>query len=1012
MLLIVLSYFLQYPRDQFLKKEERRRLCRNGCGAEHTPNGKDTPGFMQYDFDTIEVERARGLKFLRLKRNERRMKQTSMSMLQSWRANCDVSLIVYDTDPVKLNPNDIARVAGYIVSYTTKGNVSYQDEKDSLAALIDNASTEYVGNDEGEIIRISRQILNSLMGTRIISKAEASCELLSLDLYWCTESFKHISMSSFAKLQKKDDAGKTNPILTYGKRQSDKHLSLNEFLVKKAKLKKHTLPEKGEEGRMRQRSHKQRSFIFHPTGMNGNPVYPVSSSYAKTTLLMHKPWTKNRKLTFETTPTMVYKEFYEFLKSDKCPVSVRLTHAVAKENYERGSRFPEAVNADVGKDISAEQFEDDADLLHYLEALKNVRDYKGLTSFYRGEDGQYDFSQQFSSMDPGNKDFDWLQTQKSNWEEEHQTKHFSVNTRTGQTYSIKDLNDNVQQAEIVYTVMCKLREWIEFPQNHASNNRLAFNPLLMTIQGAGGTGKSHVIHIITNAVEKLFSVKVTRTCAPTGCAAYNIGGKTCHSFFNVSVNDASKKMSATKKAEFEQNVLRLLMIIIDERSLLSTDVLGASENNCRNHAHGGVNKKKHWGGIPIVLVFGDDYQLPSIVQKKKGFGATRVFGDNGEINCNLSSIQCAGRDAFIHLAGHVKRLDKSERIKTGDKQLLELSETVRYTDGMTEVQAHEFLLLKINNPEMSEDKRQQLLHEAIWIFTTNAEMKEHNKKMMSHHVSRVNPLMNCGYFIRPSYNSSKAKGFASHFKYETRINAPIPLCRGARVSVNKNIWQEMGIYNGATGTVVDIRWKPGESPLTGHLPLYVIVDLDEYIGPTWDKNHKTHVPIPLFDVPCDREANCCTMQSVPLDLSFARTLHKFQGKTVGPDHPVKYMVFEPGTSTFEGNNPGLLYTGLSRATTLGNGNINESALYLTGTNANEDRFCNLVHYRQKHKKNEKYIAIRRRDNWLNFLEEKRRGTHFHVSEEIRIDMDNWLNTKHEISMEELDDIITYHNTYS
>ena len=107
-----------------MKKEERRRLCRNGCGAEHTPNGKDTPGFMQYDFDTIEVERARGLKFLRLKRNERRMKQTSTSMLQSWRANCDVSLIVYDTDPVKLNPNDIARVAGYIVSYTTKGNVS------------------------------------------------------------------------------------------------------------------------------------------------------------------------------------------------------------------------------------------------------------------------------------------------------------------------------------------------------------------------------------------------------------------------------------------------------------------------------------------------------------------------------------------------------------------------------------------------------------------------------------------------------------------------------------------------------------------------------------------------------------------------------------------------------------------------------------------------------------------------------------------------------------------------
>ena len=147
------------------------------------------------------------------------------------------------------------------------------------------------------------------------------------------------------------------------------------------------------------------------------------------------------------------------------------------------------------------------------------------------------------------------------------------------------------------------------------------------------------------------------------------------------------------------------------------------------------------------------------------------------------------------------------------------------------------------------------------------------------------------------------------------------------------------------------------------------VDLDEYIGPTWDKNNKTHVPIPLFDVPCDRrDANCCTMKSIPLDLSFARTLHKFQGKAVGPDHPMKYMIFEPGTSTFEGNNPGLLYTGLSRATTLGNGNINESALYLTGTNANEDRFCNLVHYWQKHKKNEIISTrIRRNSNWYGQL---------------------------------------------
>lgn len=962
---------------------------------------------MQYEFDTIEVDRSRGIKFLRLKRNERRMKQTSMSMLQSWRANCDVSLIVYDTDPIKLNPSDIARVAGYIVSYTTKGNVSYQSEKDSIAALIDNATTEYVGHNEGEIIRISRQILNSFMTTRIVSKAEASVELLSLDLYRCTESFKHVSMSSFGKLEKKK-TNVTDPLRTYAQRRNDKNQSLAEFMRSNMK---HKLPPAEHEFKLRQNS-SHRQEIIHPTGMNGTPVYPVSSSYAKCTLLMHKPWNSKQRLTFETSPTLVYKEFYEFLKSDKCPVSVRLTYAVAKENYERGSRFSEPTADEISDEVTPDQFEDDEDLQHYLDALKNVRDSKGLTSFYRGEDGQYDFSQQFSNMDPGNFDSDWLDDQKSTWQMEQQSKTFSVNARTGKNYTIEDVKNNVQQNEIVYTVMCKLREWIEFPTKHRYDNTLSFKPLLMTVQGAGGTGKSHVIHIITNAIERLFSVKVTMTCAPTGCAAYNIGGKTCHSFFNVSVNDASKPMSANKKADFEQNVLRLLTVIIDERSLLSMDVLGAAETNCRNNAHGGVNKEKQWGGIPIVLIFGDDYQLPAIVRNNKGHGATRVFDDKGYKNTHLSKIQTAGRDAFLSLAGHVRHLTKSERIQTGDNHLLNLSETVRYGDGMTEDQAHDFLRLKISNPELTDEKRHELLHNAIWIYTSNAEMKEHNRNMMNHHVSRKNPLMNCGYKITPTFNASKGKGFSSHFTYETRVNAPIPLCRGARVSVNKNIWQEMGIYNGAMGTVIDIRWKHGESPLTGHLPLYVIVALDEYIGPAWDADNKTHVPIPLYQIPCDNVRKCCCMTTVPLELSFARTLHKFQGKSVGPEHPIKSMVLEPGNSTFEGNNPGLLYTGLSRATTLGQGDINKSALYLTGSNSNVDRFCNLVHYRQKHKKHEKYIAIRRRSTWIAYLDKQRENCSVHISQNMHNDIEKWLTTRQEMTEQELDDIIVYHNNNS
>ena len=111
------------------------------------------------------------------------MKQTSTLMLQSWRANCDVAILVYHTDPVNLSPTDVAKVSNYIVSYCTKGNMSFQQEWDTIAAIVENTKSDYVGMETSEVIKMTRQILKSFMGTRIISKAEASVEMLGLDLY-------------------------------------------------------------------------------------------------------------------------------------------------------------------------------------------------------------------------------------------------------------------------------------------------------------------------------------------------------------------------------------------------------------------------------------------------------------------------------------------------------------------------------------------------------------------------------------------------------------------------------------------------------------------------------------------------------------------------------------------------------------------------------------------------------------------------------------------------------------
>jgi len=73
------------------------------------------------------------------------MKQTSTSMLESWRANCDVAIIVYDADPSEFSARDVATISGYVVSYTCKDGVSYQSEhkqKSSISSRSNEATKQ------------------------------------------------------------------------------------------------------------------------------------------------------------------------------------------------------------------------------------------------------------------------------------------------------------------------------------------------------------------------------------------------------------------------------------------------------------------------------------------------------------------------------------------------------------------------------------------------------------------------------------------------------------------------------------------------------------------------------------------------------------------------------------------------------------------------------------------------------------------------------------------------------
>ncbi len=128
------------------------------------------------------------------------------------------------------------------------------------------------------------------------------------------------------------------------------------------------------------------------------------------------------------------------------------------------------------------------------------------------------------------------------------------------------------------------------------------------LTGEAGTGKSTVL--------REFRTRCDRACvvlAPTGVAAINAGGATIHSFFmlppGLMTPDTIDEITHGKKRAI---IRATKTIIIDEISMVRSDVFAAMDIRLRGLARGG-NAKRPFGGKQIILV-GDYFQLPPVVK--------------------------------------------------------------------------------------------------------------------------------------------------------------------------------------------------------------------------------------------------------------------------------------------------------------------------------------------------------------------------------------------------------------
>ena len=162
-------------------------------------------------------------------------------------------------------------------------------------------------------------------------------------------------------------------------------------------------------------------------------------------------------------------------------------------------------------------------------------------------------------------------------------------------------------------------------------------------------------------------------------------------------------------------------IIVDEQSMVSALLLGTIEAYCKQAAFKGTTTYLSWGGLPMVILMGDDYQLPPIDE-----GAFYCFGQTTRrirTKVEAAYVQ-TGMELFQEFGRDVMTLAKSKRVLEGQVQLQHILDGVRGSDHNTlSKQDAEYLCsLHIDNKScFSQQDKQQIVADALFLLFSGSQ---------------------------------------------------------------------------------------------------------------------------------------------------------------------------------------------------------------------------------------------------------------------------------------------------
>lgn len=298
-------------------------------------------------------------------------------------------------------------------------------------------------------------------------------------------------------------------------------------------------------------------------------------------------------------------------------------------------------------------------------------------------------------------------------------------------------------------------------------------PMRLTVSGVAGSGKSTWVNTLVSVVRRLFNTNdAISVFGPTGSAAYNAGGETLNRGFRIPIDIKTLEIGAGTETYLKKKFMRTICLVIDERSLLEANKLGCIKHYMTHCAHLARNKTKSWGGIPIIILVGDDFQLPAI-----GFGAfyaldpimtkeTKTY-NLAEVTCRLS-----GFGEFRESGRNVLYLSPiAKRVNSDQDQLRRILKGLRCegeADQLMEEDIQRLLALNVNHPTFSKSQRDEIKASSMYLFALKEPRDAHNRKMLLKANLEGNPVAKIRSCTKNA--QGKLKKMASHFDNERTPN--------------------------------------------------------------------------------------------------------------------------------------------------------------------------------------------------------------------------------------------------